>query len=75
MASKIERPIINFEQNYEILKNGTRLREVFSEKPTVAFKRKRNLRNILCRNDVGESKEDKQGKNCKAANNVNSARL
>ena len=57
-------------KNYEILKNDPRLRDVFSEKPTVAFRRKKNLRNILCRNDVRMKEEEKQGKNAKAVNFV-----
>ena len=52
-------------KNYEILKNDPRLREVFSEKPTIAFRRKKNLRNILCRNDVRKREEDKHEKKCK----------
>ena len=39
-------------QNYDILKNDARLSNIFSEKATVAFRKKKNIRNILCRNDA-----------------------
>ena len=39
------------DKNYEILKNDPTLSKIFDKKPIVAFRRKRNLRNILCKND------------------------
>ena len=54
------------DKNYEILKNDPALSKIFDKKPIVAFRRKRNLRNILCKNDVREKNFEKQEtKNCK----------
>ena len=54
------------DKNYEILKNDPTLSKIFDKKPIVAFRRKRNLRNILCKNDVREKNFEKQEtKNCK----------
>ena len=50
-------------QNQNILKNDTRLSSVLSEKPTVAFRKKKNLGNILCRNDVKKKEEEPVIKN------------
>ena len=52
-------------KNYEILRNDPRLREVFPDKPIIAFRRKKNLKNILCRNDVREQKQEKSAAKCK----------
>ena len=39
-------------ENYNILDNDAKLRKIFTEKPTVAFRRKKNLENHLCRKDI-----------------------
>ena len=39
------------DKNYEILKNDPALSKIFDKKPIVAFRRKRDLRNILCKNE------------------------
>ena len=53
-------------KNYDILDNDPRLRTIFSDRPTVAFRRKKNLTNLLCKNDVREKKIDprEQSKTC-----------
>ena len=54
-------------KNYDILDNDPRLRTIFTDRPTVAFRRKKNLANLLCKNDVREKKIDphEQSKTCK----------
>ena len=39
-------------ENFRILNNDPKLQSIFKEEPTVAFRRKKNLKNILCKNDV-----------------------
>ena len=41
-------------QNHSILANDIRLNNIFTEKPIVAYGRRKNLKNFLCRNDVRE---------------------
>ena len=45
-------------QNYDILENDAKLGNIFKERPTVAFRRKKNLGNFLCRNDVMKKKQN-----------------
>ena len=44
--------------NYNILDNDAKLRTIFTERPTVAFRRKKNLSNILCKNDIRQNDRD-----------------
>ena len=41
-------------QNHSILANDIRLNNIFKEKSIVAYRRRKNLKNFLCRNDVRE---------------------
>ena len=53
-------------ENFKILNNDPKLQSIFNEKPTVAFRRKKNLSNFLCRNDIRTKSEEKLMKqNCK----------
>lgn len=53
-------------KNYAILENDAKLCTIFKDQPTVAFRRKKNLGNILCKNDI-KKKEEKgcSAKPCK----------
>ena len=50
--------------NFKILQNDPKLNSIFKENPTVAFRRKKNLKNILCRNDIRD-KVPRQDTCCK----------
>lgn len=54
-------------KNYEILDNDPSLRTIFVERPIVAFRRKKNLANLLCKNDVRKkhTDHDEQVRTCK----------
>ena len=47
---------------HNILAADSRLKETFTEKPTVAFRRKKNTGNHLCRSDIQEKKPSKEEK-------------
>ena len=52
-------------KSFEILKNDPKLCKTFHEKPIVAFRRKKNFKNILCKNDVRKKEVEKVEKKCK----------
>ena len=52
-------------ENFRILNNDPKLQSIFKEEPTVAFRRKKNLKNILCKNDVRKNEHKITGGNCK----------
>ena len=62
---KLKELLSMLSKNYEILKNDPILRKVLPDKPITAFRRKKNIRNILCRNDVKKQKEEKDTEKCK----------
>ena len=45
-------------QNHNILLNDSNLRKIFEDRPIVAFRRRKNIRNFLCRNDVRKKQEE-----------------
>jgi hypothetical protein len=45
-------------KNHTILESDAKLCKIFNERPTIAFRRKKNLANILCRNDVKDHVEE-----------------
>ena len=51
-------------QNHSILANDIRLNDIYKEKSIVAFRRRKNIRNFLCRNDVKERKDQEPSKSC-----------
>ena len=51
-------------QNHSILANDNRLNSIFKEKSMVAYRRRKNLKNFLCRNDVRERKQQENSKCC-----------
>ena len=56
-------PLI-LQQNYNILSADIKLSKIFNERSTVAFRRKKNLSNHLCRNDI-RKKQIKKVEKCK----------
>ena len=54
-------------QNHSILANDNRLASIFKEKSIVAYRRRKNLKNFLCRNDVRERKQQENSK-CSGCN-------
>ena len=51
-------------QNHNILANDINLNNIYTEKSIVAFRRRKNIKNFLCRNDVKE-KGDPEFSKCK----------
>ena len=51
-------------QNYNILNTDMKLNKIFKERSTAAFRRKKNLANHLCRNDI-KKKEIPESEKCK----------
>ena len=45
------------ERNYSILDNDQKLKKIFPEKPRVVFRRRNNLKDILCKNDISNPNE------------------
>ena len=43
-------------RNYDILDNDPRLQTIFVDRPIVAFRRKKNLADFLCKNDIRKKK-------------------
>ena len=53
-------------KNYTILENDAKLCTLFKDQPTVAFRRKKNLGSILCKNDIKKNDEKEcSAKPCK----------
>ena len=59
-------------ENFKIIQNDPKLKSVFKENPTVAFRRKRNLKNILCKNDIRKKPPKEIGccKGCQLCNKM-----
>ena len=49
-------------QNHNILSTDAKLSKIFKSRSTVAFRRKKNLSNYLCYNDIRNKKPSKEGK-------------
>ena len=45
-------------ENHNILEADPKLNQIFPTKPTVGFRRKKNLANYLCRNDIKKPKQN-----------------
>ena len=63
-------------QNYNILSADAKLSKTFTSKPTVTYKRKKNLLNYLCKNDIRNKKIQKEEKcrGCKLCKLVNTSK-
>ena len=61
------------QQNYNILSADIKLSKTFKERSTVAFRRKKNLSNHLCRNDIRKKQTQKveKCKGCKLCKVMN----
>ena len=58
------------QKNYNILDSDPKLKKIFPEKPRVVFRRRKNLSDILCKNDVSNidkrpTEDTEQTKGCK----------
>ena len=58
---KLHRLSTILNENFKILQNDPKLNPIFKDNPTVAFRRKKSLKNILCRNDVKEKFQQEPG--------------
>ena len=63
-------------KNYDIIKNDVHLSRIFTARPSVAFRRKKNLSNYLTKTDINKKKVPKESsckgcKICKLINNDN----
>ena len=60
-------------RNHDILLNDPKLKSIFEEKSSVAYRRRKNIGNFLCKNDVRmlEKKEPTKCKGCKLCKIIN----
>ena len=60
-------------RNHDILLNDPKLKSIFEEKSSVAYRRRKNIGNFLCKNDVRmlEKKEPAKCKGCKLCKIIN----
>lgn len=52
-------------ENFKILDSDPKLRTIFKERHTVAFRRKKNLENFLCKNDIKQKEKKNDVQICK----------